>query len=498
MDLGGAATGVVLEELSQARLLDHAAQVSRTRRELEVHELRIAVQHAVLNNPETLDPAVSRLPGRERARRYGGLGTPRVAEFCCADLAARLGISPYAGASLIGDALDLLIRLPRLWARVQALEVRASYARHVARRTRDLSVEQAGYVDSRVVESADGRIPWSRFETLVEAAVAAADPEATAERERRAATDQFAKPTRSTEHGMRGFYVRGPAAIIAVLDARVAWIADILAALGDPDPVDHRRVKALAVLANPHLATELVTAFTQWKDRPADPPAPATPEEEESGQGQAHDEPARTGAKPVIDWTKVLPQVTLIVHTYAPACACDEPGTGILRLPGVGPVTTDWVRRWLGDATFTIRPVQGIEGQAPVDSYEVPDSHRRAVQVLTPADVFPFATNTDPHAHDIDHTIPFNPGTPGQSRIGNYSPLTRFHHRIKTHGDWDVHQPFPGIYLWRDPHGTHYLVDHTGTRRTAPPDRTPPPPLARLDHFTLSPFEEAVVRGFVA
>jgi hypothetical protein len=36
--------------------------------------------------------------------------------------------------------------------------------------------------------------------------------------------------------------------------------------------------------------------------------------------------------------------------------------------------------------------------------------------------------------------------------------------------DQDLHrleakQPFPGIYVWRDPFGAHYLVDHTGTRR---------------------------------
>ena len=39
------------------------------------------------------------------------------------------------------------------------------------------------------------------------------------------------------------------------------------------------------------------------------------------------------------------------------------------------------------------------------------------------------------------------------------------HHRIKTHGRWQVRQPFPGLYLWRDPYGATYLVDHTGTRR---------------------------------
>ena len=52
--------------------------------------------------------------------------------------------------------------------------------------------------------------------------------------------------------------------------------------------------------------------------------------------------------------------------------------------------------------------------------------------------------------------------------------MVGLHHRIKTHGDWQVKQPFPGLYLWRDPHGATYLVDHTGTRRLPhqPPRRT--------------------------
>jgi hypothetical protein len=43
--------------------------------------------------------------------------------------------------------------------------------------------------------------------------------------------------------------------------------------------------------------------------------------------------------------------------------------------------------------------------------------------------------------------------------------MTRFHHRIKTHGRWQVVQPYPGVFVWRSPHGLMYLVDHTGTRR---------------------------------
>jgi hypothetical protein len=50
------------------------------------------------------------------------------------------------------------------------------------------------------------------------------------------------------------FYIRAPFQVIALLDARVTWLADMLAAMGDTDPVDHRRVNTVALLANPHLA----------------------------------------------------------------------------------------------------------------------------------------------------------------------------------------------------------------------------------------------------
>lgn len=71
-----------LDELAGSELLDHAEAVARTQRECEAQVLRIAVQHAVINNPERLDPGLTTLPGRERAKRFGGVGTPGVTEFC--------------------------------------------------------------------------------------------------------------------------------------------------------------------------------------------------------------------------------------------------------------------------------------------------------------------------------------------------------------------------------------------------------------------------------
>ena len=79
---------------------------------------------------------------------------------------------------------------------------------------------------------------------------------------------------------------------------------------------------------------------------------------------------------------------------------------------------------------------------------------------------FPYAAATSGRI-DLDHTIPYqNPedgGPPGQTRIGNLGPHTRLHHRLKTHGHWQVRQPEPGTWLWRSPHHRIYLTNNTGT-----------------------------------
>lgn len=468
-----ASTGAI-EDLASGELLDHVESLARTQREAEVGLLRAAYQHAVVHDVETVDPEASRLPGREQARRYGGEGTPWVAEFAAAELGARAGLSPHGGRALMADALDLHHRMPQLWARVQALEVRASYARMVARRCRDLPAGQARYVDARVVEYADGRVSWARFEHLVDAAIVAADPEAARAREEAERRRQFAEATATNGHGVRGFYIRGPFQVIARLDASVARIAQVLADLGDTDSLDQRRVKAVLVLAHPGRAAELLAAYAAWRHRPEgpqDPPGRQDPEDPAHPADPGRAGSARTGTKPVVTWSDLLPRVSLYVHCYRGTPGA--PGEGVARVEGHGPVTEAWVRDHLGPAAkFTIRPVLDLAGQAPVDAYEVPENHRQAVQLMTPADVFPFANHTGPltgttgAGKQVDHTVPYDPhGPPGQSRIGNYGPMTTLHHRIKTFGGWQVQQPFPGIYLWRDPHGATYLVDHTGTRR---------------------------------
>ena len=63
---------------------------------------------------------------------------------------------------------------------------------------------------------------------------------------------------------MRGFYIRGPFATIARLDAMVAFFAAALAHLGDPGSEDERRVKAVLILANPVHALNLLKSYQAW------------------------------------------------------------------------------------------------------------------------------------------------------------------------------------------------------------------------------------------
>ena len=405
----------VLEEMGEEDLLAYAEERAETIRDAEADLLRIAYQWAMIHHPDRLDPAEADRPGRERARQLGGDGTPQVCEFAAAQLGARIGRSPYASAQLMADALDLHHRLPQLWTRVEAGEVRASYARHVCAKTRDLTKDEAAYVDAAVVESADGRISWSRFETLVEAKVAAAAPEAAREREEKASKATFAKKLRTDANGMATFMVRADLPTIDAIDAAVTARADQLQESMPDAGVDDRRVHAVLLMAHP-------------------------------------------GATPETPMPDLLPTVQLYLHSYL-----GQDADPIARLEGHGPVTEAWITRVLGpNAKFKIQPVLDLAGQAPVDAYEIPDRHRQAVHLMTPADTFPFASSLS-RDKQVDHTIPHDQG--GETGIGNYGPMTTRHHRIKTHGGWQVQQPFPGIYVFRDPHGAFYLVDHTGTRR---------------------------------
>lgn len=419
-------------DLGEAEFLDQIALLGRAQRLAEVAVLRIAYEWVQRSSAQTVARRSPRrsTAGSERVVPIGVAGGEEIAEFSPAVLGARLGITTYAARELMADAVDLPQFFPELWRRVEGLEVKASCARHVVKscRAADLDRDQMAVVDGKVATSADGRLTWSRFAELVAAAITMCDIGRAREAERKRRKATFARRLRGVDSGMASFLVRDTVDNINRLDTAVRACAETLASQMAEASFDERCAAAMRLMALGEM----------------------------SG-----------------------PDVTIHLHSYA-GCPTHPEEAGFSRIDHASVVTNAWVAEVLGAnprATITIRPVIDLEGLAPVDAYEIPDRHRRAVEILFPSDVFPWGGRTGASTQ-IDHTTPWRApcdgGPPGQTGIGNLGPLSTFHHRVKTHGDWQVEQPFPGVFLWRDPGGQIYLVDASGTRALRPEPGRPP------------------------
>ncbi|MEJ7741479.1 MAG: HNH endonuclease signature motif containing protein [Nocardioidaceae bacterium] len=293
------------------------------------------------------------------------------------------------------------------------------------------------------------------MEAIIEASCIAADPENAQATAESAASSQGVWIGQSNDHGIKDIHIRTEAPNAIWFDASVDRIADNLRLLGDETTRDIRRARAVGVIAQPQRTLDL---YAQ---------AAATDALSSSVSNDTSSGNDTVSTSRRID---PRPPATLYVHLAADALSSDADGTagGAARLEEVGAVTLGQVQSWLGGCSVTVKPVIDLAGQAPVDGYEVPDRLREAVHLRSPVDIFPYA-NSSSRNQDVDHTDPYvdpdEGGPPGQTRLSNLGPMTRFHHRIKTHGRWRVRQPFPGIFIWRSPRGRYYLVDHTGTQR---------------------------------
>ena len=131
----------------------------------------LAARWADLHPPESIHSAATfTVPGCEHEEPIAGEGAPLVAEFCLAELGTVLGVSTTAAKKLVGHALELRHRLPRLWAQVHTGRVPAWRARLVAETTIHttpaLTREAAAFVDAQVAAVA-GRIGAAQLDRLV-------------------------------------------------------------------------------------------------------------------------------------------------------------------------------------------------------------------------------------------------------------------------------------------------------------------------------------------
>jgi hypothetical protein len=187
--IDGLAAGArgVADDLSPADLLATIRSAREDENRAAAQQLVLAARWADLHPPESIHDAASfTVPGCEHEEPIAGEGAPLVAEFCVAELGTTLGITTTAAKKLIGHALELRHRLPRLWDQVHAGQVPAWRARAVADTTIHsspaLTREAAGFVDSQVAAVA-GRIGSAQLDRLVAETIrrydlATADPTA--------------------------------------------------------------------------------------------------------------------------------------------------------------------------------------------------------------------------------------------------------------------------------------------------------------------------------
>ena len=66
-------------------------------------------------------------------------------------------------------------------------------------------------------------------------------------------------------------------------------------------------------------------------------------------------------------------------------------------------------------------------------------------------------------AHIDPSHDPDDGGPSGQTATDNLARLCRYHHRVKTGGDWTYRRDPSGVLRWTSPLGRTYAVDETGT-----------------------------------
>ncbi|HEU4336006.1 MAG TPA: DUF222 domain-containing protein, partial [Nocardioides sp.] len=328
--------------------------------------LVVAARWADLHPPESIhDAAVfsSVSCGREHEEPIAGQGAPLVAEFCLAELGGVLGTSTTAAKKLVGHALELRHRLPRLWAQVQAGRVPAWKARAVAEVTihtsPTLTREAAGFVDAQVAAVA-GRVGPAQLDRLVAEAIKRfdlAEPDPAADPED---GHLHVDPRHVTIHsddvhfaGTMRLEAELDIADALDLDRALAHGAATLKALGSDAPLGARRSAALGDLARTQTALDLHA----------------------------------TGASPArgsrdVDGLPVAREVVLHAHfdagfsgdttVFGPTGRLEE---------GQRLVLLDQVKNWCGDSwtKVIIKPVIDLNTQLSTPAYEVPDRIREQI-----------------------------------------------------------------------------------------------------------------------
>jgi hypothetical protein len=389
-------------------------------------QLAAAVAWAGMHSTDSLDDAAVLVASAEDALTIAGPGAPLVAEFSVLEFAAALGLSSDAGRMYLGEAVELAHRLPRLYARVQSLDLPVWKARRIAKTTLDLPMAGAAYVDAHLASVAH-KVSIAQLDRTVEEARVRFDPDEALARQVAAQEGRhFDIETRQVSFD-GCVDVHGTLDLADALDLEdaVARRARELGALGLDAPLDVRRSIAVGDLARRQLSLDLAAADPESRPKPR--------------------------------------QVLLHVHLSEAALAGSGSDLDLARVEETRSfVSAEQVKTWCAnpDTQVVVKPVIDLAEHVHVDAYEVPDRLRERQVLLQHTCVFPWCQRSARRA-DCDHIDPAARG--GPTCDCNIAPLCRRHHRAKTHTRWRYDKTDDTSFIWRTPNGLLFQRDHHGT-----------------------------------
>ncbi|GAB3995184.1 HNH endonuclease signature motif containing protein [Nocardioides marmoraquaticus] len=460
----------IIDELLTARADAHAAEVKQVWMAVqwalaypaEVDADGVVVDYAGWGEPGLLATDKSRV-----LIPLAGPGAPLVHPLAPLELGAALDRSHDHARQLIGDALELAFRLPRLWALTQEGRVPVWLARQISRETHDLTYDAALHAD-RLITAVPQKIAAVDARRLIHEARLTADPD-------RAVADEEAAATR------RGVWLRrdhrAPGVVDVnmtldaddadLLDATVSRIAADLRDLGDTSDRDVRRATAVGILADPQHALDLMSGRTTHPDPGAaagtDLVVHLTPADLTSEHGTFVEETRGAVSAPQLAaWVRRRAAHGGRVRVRAVTaggsrggCCTTSSTTGV----------QSWLTRHGIDAPITtLRPID-LASDPAVDTHDPKPLMHEQVVLRDAHCVFP-GCRRDSRRCDLDHIdayqSPDDGGPLGQTRASNLAPLCRRHHNAKTHHDWTYRRDRHGTYTWTSPTGhTYTVVPHT-------------------------------------
>jgi hypothetical protein len=292
------------------------------------------------------------------------------------------------------------------------------------------------------------------------------------------------------QHGHGSMFIKAAAGDLRAFEDAVEMLSRAQKILGDTRTPGQRRASAVGIIANPQAAQDMIARAERVRKLQIEAAAARRAGDLElvqrieqsvaelmlsdptsAGDGASPDR-GRCDRKSLQFGTSVL--YYHLSQETLDAILTGEPfaGAGIVRLEDIGPVIADQVRQWLQHSNVVLKPVIDLAGTAPVDHYEVPQRMSEVIGLRRRADYFPHGTCLTRHQEN-DHTIAYVPmdegGPPGQTDPATMAKITKHHHRIKTFAGWQVTLVAPGSWLWRSPHGYHFLVHPHGTTALGKP-----------------------------